>query len=352
MAGADPELTTTAFNRKTIELQAGQHGMAIVADVPQVVVPEPTPEPKTPGRPITEAVTEYLLETKNGKSKKTYAAYRKTLEQFQGTCKRVDLEHIDRKDMLSFVQALRDAGNAPRTIRNRVDFFQIFLHHYGLPSLLKGKDLPTYTEKKARAYSPIDLGKLFSVADLEESDRLYFILCTGTRDQEAQYACWSDINLDAKTYTITEHLDLGFKPKDAEEGTIPIPSFLVDILRARREKYPLSRLVFPTADNKPDGHLLRIVKSLGLRAGLNCGHCVNKAGKSCATHPVCKQVILHKLRKTFASVLSKKGIPPRTIMRYLRHSDLATTLRYLDDQDDEHTLAIVETAFLQAEGAA
>jgi integrase/recombinase XerD len=110
--------------------------------------------------------------------------------------------------------------------------------------------------------------------------------------------------------------------------------------------------VFPTADNKPDGHLLRIVKSLGFRAGLNCGHCVNKAGLSCATHPVCKHVIPHKFRKTFASVLSKKGIPPRTIMRYLRHSDLATTLRYLDDQDDEHTLAIVETAFIQAGGEA
>jgi hypothetical protein len=34
MAGADPELANTAFNRKTIELQAGQHGISIVADVP------------------------------------------------------------------------------------------------------------------------------------------------------------------------------------------------------------------------------------------------------------------------------------------------------------------------------
>jgi integrase/recombinase XerD len=119
----------------------------------------------------------------------------------------------------------------------------------------------------------------------------------------------------------------------------------------RRARYPESRLLFPTDENRPDGHLLRVIKNLGLRAGLNCGHCINKAGKSCATHPVCKHVILHKLRKTFASVLSRKGIPPRTIMRYLRHSELTTTLAYLDDQDDDHTRAIVETAFLMG-GAA
>jgi len=95
----------------------------------------------------------------------------------------------------------------------------------------------------------------------------------------------------------------------------------------------------------PGGHLLRMVKDLGLRSGLNCRHCINKAGKSCATTPTCKHVILHKLRKTFASVLSKKGIAPRTIMRYLRHSDLATTLMYLDDQDDDHTRAVVDSAF-------
>jgi integrase/recombinase XerD len=338
--GTDADLATVALQRKAAELTAAE--------------PEPPKvEPKGSGRPIKDAVIEYLAETKADKSKKTLAAYRTTLKLFQESCQKADLEDIDRKDMLAFKAFLKAEPhcNAPRTVRNRIDYLQIFLHHFGLPSILKGKDLPTYTEKKVRAYSAADLHRMLGVSDQEESDRLNFLLCTGTREQEAQYACWSDIDLDARTYTVTEHLDLGFKPKDKEEGTIPIPSFLVDMLRARRERYPAARLVFPTPENRPDGHLLRLVKSVGLRAGLNCGHCVNKAGKSCATHPVCKHVILHKLRKTFASVLSKKGIPARTIMRYLRHSDLTTTLRYLDDQDDDNTRAIVETAFLQTGGA-
>jgi integrase/recombinase XerD len=342
--GIDPDAATAALQRKTLELQALAQGIEFPPLVPSAQAMAAEAKPK--GRALHDAKVEYILETEAQKSKKTLNAYKQTLTLFMECFRKENLEDIDRKDMLAFVTFLRARQNAPRTVRNRVDYLQIFLHHFGLPSLLKGKDLPTYTDKKVRAYSEADLGKLFGHADQEESDRLYFLLCTGTREQEAQYACWSDIDLDAKTYTVTEHLDLGFKPKDAEEGTIPIPSLLVDVLRLRRQRNPTSRLVFPTSKNEPDGHLLRIIKSLGLRAGLNCGHCTNKAGKSCATQPVCKHLILHKLRKTFASVLNKKGIPPRTIMRYLRHSDLTTTLRYLDDQDDDHTRAIVETAFV------
>jgi integrase len=217
------------------------------------------------GRPLKEAIAEYILETAAQKPKKTLAAYRTTLSLFTASCKKATLEAIDRKDVLEFVTFLRGKKNAPRTVRNRIDNLQIFLHHFKLPSVLTGKDLPKYTEQTVRAYSDADLGRLFSHATLEESDRLHFLFCTGTREQEAQYACWPDLDLHSRTYTITEHLDLGFRPKDGEEGTIPIPSLLVDILKARRLRHPLSRLVFTTKSGKPDGHLLRLVKRVGLR---------------------------------------------------------------------------------------
>jgi integrase/recombinase XerD len=336
--GSDPSLVFDRWREKNNELDA----IAIGRE------PLPVETKKPVKRSLADAATEYLLETTAHKSKKTLDAYTITLDRFQEFCRKEYLEDIDRKDMLAFITFLKGAPhkNAPRTVRNRVDAFQYFLHHYKLPSILLGKDLPTYTKKRARAYSEADLGKLFGEADQEESERLHFLLCTGTREQEMEYACWPDLNLASNpSYTVTEHLDLGFKPKDKEEGTIPIPEYLAEMLRERRRRYPTARLVFPTAAGKPDGHLLRMVKDLGLRSGLNCGFCINKAGESCADTPTCKHVILHKLRKTYASMLSKKGIPPRTIMRYLRHSDLATTLAYLDDQDDDHTRAVVDSAF-------
>jgi integrase len=177
--------------------------------------------------------------------------------------------------------------------RNRIDHLQIFFHRFKIPSLLTGNDLPKYTDKKVRAYNPLELGKLFGRATADQSDLLHFLLCTGTREQEAQFVCWSDVDLERQTYTVTEYLDLGYRPKDKEEGTLPIPELLVQTLKDRRKRYPHTRLIFTGKRGKPNGHALRTIKRLALRAGVNCGQCVNKARKSCATHPVC--------RHTFAS---------------------------------------------------
>ena len=68
-----------------------------------------------------------------------------------------------------------------------MDFLQIFLHHFGLSSSTKGNGLPTYTDKKARAYSPRSAwGEMFDHADLEESDRpRIFTLYSERGKQEA-----------------------------------------------------------------------------------------------------------------------------------------------------------------------
>lgn len=164
-------------------------------------------------------------------------------------------------------------------------------------------------------------------------------------EQEAQYVCWSDVDLERKTYTVTEHLDLGYRPKDKEEGTLPIPELLVGTLKARRKRYPHTRLIFPGKHGKPNGHALRSIKRLALRAGVNCGQCVNKAGKSCATHPVCRHILLHKMRKTFASTLHHKGLPAQTLQQYLRHSELSTTLAYIADQPDDQVRETINSTF-------
>jgi integrase/recombinase XerD len=94
-----------------------------------------------------------------------------------------------------------------------------------------------------------------------------------------------------------------------------------------------------------NGHALRIIKRLALRAGVNCGHCVNKKGLSCSEHPVCRHFVLHKMRKTFASTLHHKGLPAQTLQRYLRHSDLDTTLKYIAVQPDDQVRETINATF-------
>lgn len=81
---------------------------------------------------------------------------------------------ITRKHVLDYATFLKkELKSSPRTVRNRIDYLQIFFHHYGIKSLLNSKDLP-YTKKKVRAYSKETLERLFAEADQDEKDLLHF----------------------------------------------------------------------------------------------------------------------------------------------------------------------------------
>jgi integrase len=155
------------------------------------------------------------------------------------------------------------------------------------------------------------------------------------REQEAVHATWADVDFNRKKFHIREkHDHLAFTPKDNEERSIPIPDSLVDLLQARRKRAPNSRIIFPGPDGVPDSHFLRILQELALGAGLNCGECFNKKGQCCSTRAMCHHWGLHRFRKTFATMHHEAGVSVRTIQRWLGHSSLDTTLRYLAGSDD------------------
>ena len=280
--GKDASLALVAMRNKALALQASEQSD------PEFTSFAPAPSAVTPPdkRLLADCAKTYIAEITAHKSAKTLAAYRLTTLAFcvvvtgipigdlndEDFLKRIALagayiEDITREDVLKYASVLKNAGCSPRTVRNRIDQLQIFFHRFTLPSLLNGNDLPKYTQKKVRAYNSPELRKMFENASIDESDLLHFLLCTGAREQEAQYVCWSDVDLEQKTYTVTEHLDLGYRPKDKEEGTLPIPDLLVDALRERRKRNPITRLIFPGKHGKPNGHALRIVKRLALRCG-------------------------------------------------------------------------------------
>jgi len=335
--GKDAQLALDALDKKEKVLQARAAGVVVVVE--DVAVKKQTN--------LVEATTEYLAEVKDSKSIKTHQAYSLALRHFSEAVRKESLEAIDRKDVLAFIAFLRSRGNTPRTIANKVANLKVFFHRFELnPPLLK-TDKVRYTEKAVSAYSVPELQALFAAADWDEYELFQFFLCTGCRDGEVHHAPWTDLDFHRNRYAVTEHLDLGFVPKDKEEGFIPLPEDFVERMKARRARFPKSRLIFPGPEGKKDVHLLRILKSLAYRAGLNCGHCYNKAGLCCADHPVCKRWILHRFRKTFATMHHEAGVSARTIQRWLRHSSLETTLRYLAGSDDqsEKTRGIVNSTF-------
>lgn len=323
--GSDPQAALTAQLWVEHSLQAVALGL---------VAPDPIVQEKS-RTDLAAASAEYLSDVASARSKATFNAYSLTLNTFAATCTKQYIEQINRRDILNYHDHLRATGNAPPTVANRSNFLKIFFLHQKIAWPLAKTDRVCYTEKAISAYQQEDINKFLEFATQEESELIQFFLFTGGRDQEVQFATWRDVNLSAKTFSVTEKLDLGFKPKDKEEGAIPIPDSLIELLIARRKKYPHNRLIFASDDGKANGHFLRTVKKLALRAGMNCGCCYSKGGKCCATHPVCAQIGLHRFRKTFATMHHQAGVPVDTIRRWLRHSDLATTQAYLAGSDDK-----------------
>lgn len=185
---------------------------------------------------IEKATTHLTKEAKGALTKQEKAALvNGAAMAYEPTC----IEDVTREDLLAYALFLRQyRENCPRSVRNKIDYFQIFLHHFGLPSLLLGKDLPKYTKKTVRKYNKVQLQKMFDEATLDEWDLMHFLLGIGPRAQETSYACYPDVDYVTGEYTVTEHLELGFTPKDGEEGTFPIPRSLVEILLSRRKRYP------------------------------------------------------------------------------------------------------------------
>jgi site-specific recombinase XerD len=133
---------------------------------------------------------------------------------------------------------------------------------------------------------------------------------------------------------VTAKPQFGFTPKDFEEREVRLSDDLTAKLKQRKFT-STTDLIFPNPSGKPDGHFLRKIKKMAVRAGMD----PNNVG-------------LHIFRKTFATLQHRNGVDARTIQRMLGHSDLATTLAYLEPENvrSEGMAAKVNETFAQFTG--
>ena len=291
--------------------------------------PDPAPnEQKSSVMRVEDAVTAFLSEVRLFRRPKTIVEYQRMLGVFKRRFGDRPLTSITREDLLDHRATLEAEGKGPRTVYNHIMRVSAFLKASGIVGLLKRQDKPAYDEPEVEAYDADQLEALFAAADAEERMLFEFFLKTGFRDQETMYSTWKNVDFKGKVIKVRSRPELGFRPKDKEERSVPVPDELIAALAARKQKSD-SMFIFPGVGGGPNGHFLRTLKKLAKRAGLNCGECINKKNQSCRRCPTCSEWCLHKFRKTFATMHSEAGVPAPTIQRWLGHSDLATTLRYL-----------------------
>jgi integrase len=345
--GRDPDRALSALRNTEHDLHCAALGREM-QDVPRSVEsPEPKPLPKSEASltiliaretPLEEAIATYMSEVRRFRSPKTIAACEHILTLFGSRYRKKSIQAITREDLLSHMSELQNCGLGQRTIHNHVARIVTLLRANKITGLLAHSDKPKYDEKAPSAYDADQLKALFAVANCEERLLFEFFLGTGFREQEVMHCSWRNVDFKGKVITVRSKPEFGFRVKDKEERSVPVPDSLIEAL-TRRKSESKSLLVFPGPNGKPNGHFLGILQQIAFRAGLNCQECIRKskksktgrlkAGRSCATHSICGEWGLHKFRKTFATFHSEAGVSPRTIQVWLGHSDLATTLRYL-----------------------
>jgi integrase/recombinase XerD len=316
--GKDSPDASARRMRKEAELNAVNNGVSIV------------PDGQNGHRSLARAVAEFLDETKLTKKPKTLAAYTTALNYFTESCHKLNLDDVERKDLLKFSAFLRDEKEqAPRTCWNKFANVMSFLKAQGIRGLVGKNDWPRYTEEEPEIYEQEELDQLFESCDAEERLWYEFFLMTGMREQEVMYTYWSDVKLTHATVCVSHKPDRGWTPKAYKEREIPIPAKLVKNLKAWKAKGDKAcSLVFPTAGCNPKLDFLDCLKVVAERAKLAEG-----------------DFWLHKFRATFATRCLWAGVDLRTVQQWLGHSDIESTMRYLKPSRSQHVRDKVNEIF-------
>jgi integrase len=276
---------------------------------------------------LAEAFQDYVEDAQKRNALEAKEQAQLVAKEFLAAVKVKYLDEVDRNRILDFDGALRTAGRGKRTIANKRQRLQSMLRWAGIdPKEFPPK--PKYDKKLPTIYDQPQLAAMFSVATQYQRIVCNLALKLGLRDQEEQFAEFTDISWEDSVYRVRSKPKFDFTVKDYEERDIPIPVDFLGELKEWKEMYPKQNLIVPTSSGRPNGKLLKMLKRLARRAGIECGWCPNCIA-GVKGERGCDEIELHKFRRTCITTWLRNRIDPRTVMEYAGHADLETTLRYL-----------------------
>jgi integrase len=167
-------------------------------------------------------------------------------------------------------------------------------------------------KSRPQTYSQDELDRMLSVCNLADRAMFGTLLLTGLRKEELRHLVWDDVDLALNIVRVRARGN--FIPKDYEERDIPMPPDLVELLKDLPRS---ATLVFPSGVGTPLGRneMLRRLKRRATSAGV-------------------EHATLHKFRHTYATLLLEQGADIVTVQGLLGHSDIDTTRKYLNPNDE------------------
>jgi integrase len=219
---------------------------------------------------------------------------------------------------------LRAKGLSNRTIANKHLRLRSWLKFCGVDTSFM-PDVPKYEEPIPTIYTPEQVKGILESANEYMGIALRLALMLGLREQEIMYAEWSDIDWHHSVFRVQgkKRKKWKFDVKDYAQRDIPIPQEFITLLKEWQDKRERTTVIVGNDADEPEGHLLRKLKQLARRAGLNCGTC-----DPCQKRKECEEWFLHRFRATFCTRMLRQT-DPRTAQYLMGHSSLETTMAYL-----------------------
>lgn len=249
---------------------------------------------------VPDAEFLYLENLARTRRTTTLSRAKQILKGFVGLFYDREIEDLTASELTSYIHSLK-VGN--RTKFNHQIRIEAMLRYHGIN--LKA-DKVRYVVPLPVVYTKQELGRLFSVCDIRQLTFYKTLQMTGLRMQEVKWLEWSDI-LGGMIHIRPKPPN--FIPKTHEERRLPLPQQLQSLFNQMPHRP--GTLVFPTAKGTPDRHLLRHLKRLARKAGMDES-----------------KWSLHGFRRTFATTCLRAGMDVRTVMMLMGHSDIESTLRY------------------------
>ncbi len=275
---------------------------------------------------MTDSVVEYLgaLQTEQGASRNTLAAYRRDLRDF------IDFLHQRHRglpdtgpdDIVGYLERLRGRGLKASSVARRISALRGFYRHLLREGALP-RDPTEHLEVPRRARSlPRTLPREAVAALVEAPDvtcpsgvrdraLLELLYATGMRASECLDLRLEDVNLTAGYVVCTGKGRKQRLVPVGAEATAWITRYLKDVRPVHARRRDCGRLfVNPRGGRLSRQSLWAIVRHAATRAGVR-GH----------ASP-------HMLRHSFASHLLEGGADLRSVQVMLGHADIATTQIY------------------------
>ncbi len=281
-------------------------------------------EIETDRKTLTGTAAAYIRDAEQRGAMEAAEQARLVKDEFLRTTRKTYVDEINREDIFRFHEVLRKRGCEDRTVKNKHQRLSSWLRFAGVDKGIL-PPTPRYEEALPTIYARDQISTLLANASPTKRMMVLIGLKLGLRDQELQFAEFSDIDWAEKTFRVRGKPVYGFKPKTWEQRDIPIPEDLVTDLREWKAIHPSQQLILPTSTGNPSGKLLKSLKTLARQSGLNCGHCRGCKGKP----RECREYTLHQLRRTYVTRLLQSEIDLRTVQAYAGHKDIASTMRYL-----------------------